>query len=289
MPGLFPESTAVLDSTKYRLLVCGSMGDSPPVLKAIRLRGFDVIQGGISSLTPANARTLLSSVDVVLFDITMSCRSIINMVQKLSAAIGICTLRPRLLCFSSVHRNPQFVLAVQKCGARYVRVSSPEMLLEAIELLIAEVDDLEYKGPRFQIVHRFSQGICTPGEEISAVLLTHSGDFLQLHLGLAERFVFDFLAQRRIAVDSLQIISGLAGDRFYREHAANSGERQVKKIRRPAVKVLTQRIRDAMASTFGRARVGFDPYDVLRSCPAEGTNRVLYKLCAEVRWRHLLQ
>jgi hypothetical protein len=161
------------------------------------------------------------------------------------------------------------------------------MLFEAIDLLLAELDELEKHGPCFQIVHRFSQGICTPGEEISAVLLAHAGNFLQLPLGLAERFVFDFLAQRRIAVDSLQIVSGLAGDWFYREHAANSGQRQVRKIRRPTIKVLAQRIRDAMSSTFGHSDLVFDPYDVLRSCPAVGSNRVLYKLCARVRWRHL--
>jgi hypothetical protein len=262
------------------------MGESASVLKALAAGGYDVVQSGVPSLT-ANVRPLLPTVDVVLFDITTSCRSILNTVQELNEATGICSLRPRLLCFSTVHRNPQFVLGVQKCGARFVRVGSPEMLLEAIELLMAEVDDLECKGPRFQIIHRFSQGICTPGEEISAVLLTLGDGFLQLRLGLSERLLFDFLAQRRIGVDSLQIVSGLSGDWFYREHATNSGQRQVKKIRRPAVKVLAQRIREAMASTFRQARLDFDPYDVLRSCTAEGTNRVLYKLCGDVRWRHL--
>jgi hypothetical protein len=104
---------------------------------------------------------------------------------------------------------------------------------------------------------------------------------------MVERLVFDFLAHhRRIALDSLQIVAGLSGDWFYRDHAANSGHKQVKRIRRATVKVLIQRIRKAMASTLARAGLRLDPYDVLRSCPAEGTNRVLYKLHGDVRWVH---
>jgi hypothetical protein len=85
----------------------------------------------------------------------------------------------------------------------------------------------------------------------------------------------------------LQIVSGLSGDWFYREHASNSGRRQVKKIRRATVKVLVQRIREAMASTFAKAHTRFDPCDVLRSWPAEGSTRVLYKLHADVHWDHV--
>jgi hypothetical protein len=98
--------------------------------------------------------------------------------------------------------------------------------------------------------------------------------------------VFDFLAQgRRIALDSSQIVAGLGGW-FYRDHAENSGHKQVKRVRRTTVKVIIQRIRGAMASTFSEAGLRFDPYEVLRSCPAEGTNRVLYKIHGGVRWVH---
>ncbi len=141
MPLAFTEVAANSVSTKHRLLVWGSMGDSASVLKTLCARGYDVVQSDFPSLT-AKLRPLLPTVDVVLFDITTSCHSILNTVQELNEATGICSLRPRLLCFSTVHRNPQFVLEVQKRGARFVRVGSPEMLLEAIELLIAEVDDL---------------------------------------------------------------------------------------------------------------------------------------------------
>jgi hypothetical protein len=51
--------------------------------------------------------------------------------------------------------------------------------------------------------------------------------------------------------------------------------------------VLVQRIREAMASTFAKAQVNFDPCDVLRSWPAEGSTTVLYKLHADVHWDHV--
>ena len=86
------------------------------------------------------------------------------------------------------------------------------------------------------------------------MLLERAGDFFQLPLGLTERFVFDFVAQRRLAVDSLQIVSGLSGDRFYSQHAANSGHKQVNKVRRPTIKVSAQRIRDGMSSAFDEAK-----------------------------------
>jgi hypothetical protein len=288
MPFVLPEFAPLQTSARTRLLICATSGPSP-TSELIIAHGYALEVVTIDRPISARLRALLSAADLLLLDLTASKHEVLNTIQELTAVIGIGSLRPRLLCFSCVPRNPQFVLRVQNCGARYIRIGGPEMLLEAIDLLITEVDDLERKGPRFQIIHQFSRGICTPGEEISAVLLTNGASFFQLRLGLAERFVFDFLAQRRISVDSLQIVSGLAGDRFYREQAVNSGQRQVKKIRRPTVKVLMQRIRDAMASTFVEARVDFDPYDVLRSCPAEGTNRVLYRLRAQIQWRHISQ
>jgi hypothetical protein len=149
------------------------------------------------------------------------------------------------------------------------------------------MNELEQSGPTFQIVHRFSQGSCAPGEEVSAILWAHNGDFRQLPLAMVERLVFELLAQRRrLALDSLQIVSALSGDWFFREHAANSGHKQLKRVRRATVKVIVQRIRDAMTSTFGKAHLGCDSRDVLRSCLAEGTNRVLYQLRARIVWDH---
>ncbi|HEY6770119.1 MAG TPA: hypothetical protein VI386_35710 [Candidatus Sulfotelmatobacter sp.] len=289
MPLVYPnihETIAII--RKPRLLICDLTAGPSSMSEAAHTHGYEVSRMNILRPISAEGRTLLSAVDIVLLDISTSSHEILrDAVCKLDAAIGIYSLRPRLLCFSTVHRNPQVALGLEKCGARFARVASPAMLFESVELLMAEMDELQRNGPRFHIVHRFSEGICAPGEEISAVLLECAGDFFQLPLGLTERFVFDFVAQRRLAVDSLQIVSGLSGDRFYSQHAANSGRKQVNKVRLPTIKVSAQRIRDGMRSVFDKAKIGFDPYQVLRSCLAEGTNRVLYKLCARVSWRHL--
>jgi len=288
MPLVVPELASIQIPTKSRLLICGPIADSAVSLEAIKARGYVIELCNISRPIPTHLRTLLSTADLALLDITTGDRNILNTVHDLNTAIGICSVRPRILCFSTVHRNPRFVLGIEKCGARYVRVANPSMLVEAIELLVAEMNELERDGPCFQILHRYSQGTCAPGEEVSAVLLADHGEFRQLPLAVVERLVFDFLAQhRRIALDSSQIVSGLAGGWFYREHAANSGHREVKRVRRATVKIIVQRIRDAMTSTFTKAHARFDPRDVLRSCPAGGTNRVLYKLHADVRWHHV--
>jgi hypothetical protein len=282
---LFP----VRDAASPRLLFLADSGTNHDVILGIlKSGGHQVVISSLSTKITANERALLSTSDVALIDVTNSSHSILKRLEELHAAVGIESLRPRLLCFSSVHRSPQFQVAIEKCGARYVRVGDFALLLDAIQVAMAEMEELHRNGPCFQIVHRYSQGgCCAPGEEVSAILLAHRGTTFQLPLPIAQRLLFNFLADhRRIALDSSQIASGLTGEWFYRDHAANSGFRQVKKIRRPTVKVLIQRIREVLASTFESAKLRFDPSEVLRSCPAQGSRRVLYKLHGDVRWHH---
>ncbi len=287
MPLVIPESTTVHSSAKPRLLMCETTGVLDALLGTIGSHGYGVAVAKVSRTVSVPMRTFLSGVDIVLLDVTLSGGDVLDTIEALNTSVGICSVRPRLLCFSTAHRNPNFVMALEKCGARYVRVSSPLILLEAIDQLLFEMNELERNGPSFKIVHRYSQGSCAPGEEVFAVLLADYGEFRQLPLAVAERLIFDFLAKhKRIGLDSLQIVSGLTGDWFYKEHALNSGHRQAKKIRRATVKVLIQRIRQAMASTFYQAHMRFNSWDVLRSCPVEGTNRVLYRLQADIRWHH---
>ncbi len=288
MPLVLSDFASVEPISKPRLLICQPGAGASPWFEILGNQGYAVKEVPLLRPLSSHVRSLLSSVDIALLDLTTSSHDVLNTIYELNTAIGICNASPRLLAFSSAHRNPQFVLKVEKAGARYVRVAGSELLLDAIEALFAEMGDLESNGPSFEIVHRFARGnCCLPGEEISAVVLPHAGKFFQLPLGLAQRFVFDLLAQRHVAVDSLQIVSALASDRFFVEHAANSGQRQAKKIRRATVKVLIQRTRESLAATFAQARLKFDPSDVLRSCHAEGSKRVLYKLRASVRWRHI--
>ena len=289
MPITVSEHTLAPACIKARMLLYREADGRDSIQEVIRSNGYHVVVRNEIIQTPNELKSL-PGVDIVLVDITSSSHKVLATVQALNAAIGICRVRPRLLCFSRAYRSPKFVLPIEKCGARYVRVESLSTLVEAIDLLLAEMNELDRNGPTFRIVHRFSQGSCAPGEEVSAVLLVHNGDFRQLPLAVVERLVFELLAQRRrIALDSLQIVSAMSGDWFFREHAANSGHKQIKRLRRATVKVIIQRIRDAMATTFGKANLCFDSHDVLRSCLAEGTNRVLYRLQADVRWRHELR
>lgn len=274
-------------STVAEILVCDNPADSRPFWEAIQSHGHRLVYSKVALPISSEMRCCLSNSDIVLLDVTRASAEILKTFEHLHAANATLNVGPRLLCFSTAHRNPGFVMALKKWGAQYVRVDGVTMLCEAVNLLSAEIKDIERNGPFFEVIHRFSQGSCAPGEEIAAVFLLHDGDSFQLPLGLAQRFVFEFVAQhRRLAQDAQQIFSGLSRDWFYRDHAANNGYRQLKKIRRPAVKVLIQRIREAMATVFTRANLRLDPYDVLRSYPVEGSKRVLYKLVADVRWRH---
>jgi hypothetical protein len=274
-------------STKSRILICGPPGGVNPWLERLRTRGYVADRVTISCPLSLDARMLLPTIDLLLLDLTTSSHETLNTIRDLVSAMGICTIRPRLLCFSSVHRNPQFVLNVERLGARYVFVADTRMLIEAIELFLAEMNAGERDGLNFVIVHQFSQGTCGPGEEVSSVMLNDRGTLFSLALGLAERLVFELLARhRRVLLDSEQIASYIDGHWFFRDHALNSGHRQVTKIRRASVKVRAHRIRQALASSFSQTHLEFDPHDVLRSCFAEGTNRVLYKLHGRVEWHH---
>lgn len=265
-----------------RVLFLNSPGDSTPMLDEIRGHGYAVKVADL-----AHVRHLLASERILLVDVTTWSFGFANAVRELVAAANSDAARVRVLCFSTVHRNPQFVLELERSGARYARVATSAMLLEALELALAELDEFNIVVPRFSIVHRYAKGSCAPGEEISAVFIANCWAPRQLRLPLTQRILFDFLAQhRRIAMDSHQISSGLAGSWFYRQHSLNSGTRQVARIRPATVKVLVQRIRDAMTSTFIVAGLTTDAYEVLRSIPAVGSRKVLYQLYADVDWQH---
>jgi len=267
-------------------LLLGPLRGRESAVLALKEHGYAVVTTELTEPISTQLHSVLLDVDVVIVDVTTINSSALGAIQDISSAMVMSGTRASLLCFSSVHRNPRFVLALEKCDARYVRISNLAMLLDAIEVVIARAREIQLNGPCFRIIHGFSRGTCAPGEEITAIQFAHDGSFLQLPLALPQRLAFDFLGQhRRIALDSSQIATGL-GDWFYREHALNGGKRQVIKIRPASVKVLVRRIRSALSATFARANVKYDPREVLRSFPAEGSNKVLYKLHADVHWDH---
>lgn len=56
----------------------------------------------------------------------------------------------------------------------------------------------------------------------------------------------------------------------------------------PARRVLAKGVVDEFLRypAFDRCGLSFDPYEVLRGVRAEGSNRVLYRLDAEISWLH---
>lgn len=266
-----------------RILLCVDLADS--ILSVIRDGAYRLVtECSLSNLSSRRSDGLCA--DVVLIDVSAGSESRIEAVRRARSAICMAGSTTSILCFSVNHRNPRFVLEVMKCGARYVRVGNPAMLVEAVEILLAETAQTLHSGPCFRIRHRFSLGSCAPGEEISVIELLQNGISFQLPLSLSSRLLFNYIAENRtLALDAFQIASGLNGW-FYREHGLNGGVRQTAKVRVARVKVLVQRIRRAMAATFEKAALTCNAYDVLRSFPAEGSKRALYRLRADIRWDH---
>ena len=173
--------------TSYQLLTKSRIrlgsGGANRMLEPLRLYGHETILTDLSRPATVQARLLLQSVDIVLMDVTQASRAILATVHDLAAAIGICDVAPRLLCFSTAHRNPQFVLDVERCGARYVRVADLPMLVDAIDVVLAGIEGLRRNGPYFEVRHRFSRGCCAPGELVEAWYYPRATQDPQLHLG----------------------------------------------------------------------------------------------------------
>jgi len=270
-----------------RTLLCIDIPD--PLVAALQVSGYTTETGRLNKQLDAGFQMARSGVGIVLLDVTTGGERTIERIGRLRSALHSAGNRARIMCFSTAHRNSLFTLALEKCGARYVRISDVSMLIDAVELQLAEREDLERSLLSFRITHRFSQGNCAPGEEIRMIEWVFRGKYFQLPLALSARFVFNCLAENQPhALDAFQIASILHGGWFYRDHAKNSGIRQFAKVRVPTVKVLVQRIRRAIAFVLMRQCVTSDPYEVLQSFPAEGSTRTLYWLNASISWWHRL-
>jgi|SRR5579859_464296 len=164
-------------------------------------------------------------------------------------------------------------------------------VIDEVDLLVAEMKELEHAGPHFAILHRFNiQGTdCMPGEEIVNISLVHRGREFPLRLSLASRLLFDYLAQhRRLPQGAKQIQAGISTDAFYTNHAANagSGEKQTRRFRDISIKEYAKRIRRALALAFLEAGLKLDPSAVLKSEKTE-TNHVNYRLKISAEWIHI--
>lgn len=264
-------------------LLCVNVPD--PILEALRQAGYRVIVEH-TCVTLSVRQPIGTGTHIVLINATKGRSDLLETLDAIRARLCLSGGEFRVLCYSTIPRNPRLALEIEKRGTRYVRIADSAMLVEWIELSSAEMAQFAQDGPCFRILHRSSQGTCAPGEEIVRIELVYRGKPFQLRLSLSQRLAFDLLARNRsTALDALQIASGLNGW-FYRDHGKNGGTRYTTKVRVPTVKVITQRLRQTMAKCFAEAGLSADPYNVLRTFHAEGSKRALYRLHAHIQWDH---
>jgi hypothetical protein len=166
-----------------------------------------------------------------------------------------------------------------------------ERIIEEVDLLVAELRELNEEGPHFRIVHRFhTPGThCAPGEEIAGIYLVHRGREYHLRLSLALRLLFDYLARHsHLPQSATQIEAGIRAERFYTEHAASMVEtgKLTRSIPRSYVKVYIERLGIALKCAFHWANLELATHAALIT---EETvmNEVGYRLKGVVEWFHI--
>jgi len=163
-------------------------------------------------------------------------------------------------------------------------------IVEEIDVLVAEIRELNSAGPHFRIIHRFHlPGTdCAAGEEVAGIYLVHRGREYFLRLSLALRLLFDYLARHsQLPQSAAQIEAGIRAERFYVEHAtAVMGSRNFTRgIPRSYVKVYIERLRLALKRQFRKANLQIDTGDVLISQETV-MNEVGYRLKGTFEWVH---
>jgi hypothetical protein len=161
-----------------------------------------------------------------------------------------------------------------------------DLVIEEVDLLIAEATWTNARGPHFLVLHRWQKPgtDCLAGEEIAAVRFMSFGREFDLELPVGPLLVFDFVARHRwLPLNGSQIAAGLNRDPFCSQHGANAptSRKQTRKFNHGVVKVYIERIREAMAVAFREAGVSLDPFLILISAPAG------YRLKATVDWLHV--
>lgn len=163
-------------------------------------------------------------------------------------------------------------------------------VLNAVDVLLAEVRHIRAAGPHFVIAHRFREpgSECLPGEEVFAVFLIYRGRDYQLPLATSQLLLFEYLARHsRLAQSANQIEVGIRADPFFREHATNANVKSslVRRIPRSAVREHVKRVHDALAIVFHEANLPIDPRKVL-VVKETVSNEVGYRLRATCHWTH---
>jgi len=163
-------------------------------------------------------------------------------------------------------------------------------IIEEVDVLVAELRELNEEGPLFRILHRFhAPGTdCAPGEEVAGVYLVHRGREYFLRLPLALRLLFDYLARHsHLPQSATQIEAGIRAELFYTEHGAAVMERGkfIRSIPRSYVRVYIDRLRLALEKAFLEAGLLMDARAVVL-CQETVMNETGYRLKANFEWTH---
>jgi hypothetical protein len=164
------------------------------------------------------------------------------------------------------------------------------VVVDEIDVLLAEMREIRATGPHLVIVHRFHKPgtACAAGEEIVVAFLLYRGKDYDLRLSTPHLLLFDYLCRhRRVALSATQVAMGLNNESFYVHHASNATDRTelCPRSSRTAVKQQIMRLRQALAKCFAEAHLRLDPTEVLRS-EMTSSNEVKYRIHANVGWEH---
>jgi hypothetical protein len=164
-------------------------------------------------------------------------------------------------------------------------------IIDEVDVLVAEIRELNAGGPHFRILHRFHQpgSDCAAGEEVAGIYLIHHGREFFVRLSLALRLLFDYLARHsRLPQSATQIEAGIRADRFYSQHTTivMGIDKFTRSIPRSCVRVYIERLRSALQNVFWEAGLLIDAHAVV---VAEETvmNEVGYRMKANYEWVHV--
>lgn len=165
------------------------------------------------------------------------------------------------------------------------------IVLEEVEVLLAEAVALAAEGPHLRILHRFRQpgAHCSPGESIAAAWLIYRSREYPIRLSTAMLQLLDYLGRhRRLGQTASQIAIGMRRDPFYAVYDGKTGavRGRTRRIARSSIKEYVKRIRRALGSAFVDAGLSLDPYRVLVADATTG-NEVTYRLRGSVEVAHI--
>jgi hypothetical protein len=165
------------------------------------------------------------------------------------------------------------------------------LIMDEVDLLVAELKELHASRLHFRIYHRFHKPgtVCAPGEEIFAACLVHRGREFYLRLSLALRILFDYLARHsHLPQSAAQIEAGIRGDRYYVQHASNvlGSSKLIRSIPRSYVRVYIERLRTAIDQVLNQAGLLIDSRAVLLT-EATVMNETGYRLRVVLELVHI--